>query len=396
MWDGLPAPPDREQNAKRQFVACERDDRPASELMDDPQGLRNRLTHLHYRERFGCDDDYVTLDPPVVARWIRTANAPVVPANRGEIYEGLRPIDPGTPQELESALLSDHWTDARLVRMATNLYQQAGERAARWLTARTALDKVLRRTTYHPSGRDRAISEDLEDDLRKLARWLAAFDRWIYVVHVHMAARLPDLALHDALLNRYESVLRFSPLAVDAYEYRGRVAAFLRLLDDRGSPASYRMQRDASREFRASRNDLDVLLKEAAAMHDPRLREWTGDIALDRFLHARAKHDSERLPASQMGEWLLEVWDEVARKARWLHYLNVAALLELQGRIAEQFAAQVGPLPPEEETNVRRRSCWSSRTESAEIDTQPEVVELELEEEPKQTEETSQEDLWWD
>src|SRR5205085_443593 len=87
-------------------------------------------------------------------------------------------------------------------------------------------------------GRDRAMAEDLEDDIRKAARWLAALDRWAYVVHVHMAARLPDLALHDALLARYESVLRFQEFTADADEYRNRVTAYVRKLEGSGGPGT--------------------------------------------------------------------------------------------------------------------------------------------------------------
>ncbi len=396
MWDHLPSPLDREQNAKRQFIACERDDRPASELIDESQRLREQLTALHCQVRFDLEDDYLPLDPPVMTLWIKTADKPVFPTRCGDIYEGQRLIDPGTPQERESALLADGWTDARLVRMAGNLFEQAGERATRWRSARTALDKVLRRTIFRPSGRDRAIVEDLEDDLRKLGRWLSAFDRWVYVVHVHMAARLPDLALHDALLKRYESVLRFGALAVDALEYRNRVAAFLRLLRERDGLAPYRLQRDANREFKASRKDLDFLLKEAANISDPLLSESTGEISLDRFLYSHAsRRYQRRLPVPLLGERLLRAWDELTRKAHWLHFRNLGALLELQEQIADQFRSQVGPLPAEEEA-MPAAIVLEQPEESPEIDTQPEVIDLEPEEGPKQTEEATQEDLWWD
>lgn len=395
MWAGLSSPLDREQNAKRTFVACERDDRPASELIDDPSRLHERLTKLHYAEVLGYEDDYLPLAPEVVGRWLRTPETPPFPARCAAVYEGGRPIDPGMLAEREKALTSDTWTDVRLVRMSAGLYARAGERAAQWRAARAALDKILRRTVYRPGGRDGALADDLEDELKKSNRWLAALDRWVYVVHVHMAARLPNLAMHDALLKRYDSVLRFAPLMADSREYRNRVAAFIRRLEDYENFAPYRLQRDASREFKASRKDLEVLLQEAAAIDNPLLHEFIGDVRLDRFLYSHShKAFRQRMPVSAMGRKLLHAWDEIVRKSRWLHDLNVGALLELQEKIAEQFATQVGPLPPEEEA-IPEAIVIEPPEEVVALDLEPEVVEAE-EQKPAEAMETSTEDLWWD
>jgi hypothetical protein len=392
MWAGFPPPLDREQNAKRTFVACERDDRPTSELLDDSKPLRERLTALHYAEMLGDADDYIAMTPDVVAHWLRSSDSPNFPARCVEIYAGGRPIEPGAEQERDSALRTDEWTDARLVRTAAGLYGHAGERAAQWRLARSALDKVLRRTIYRPTGREWAIAQDLEEDVRKAGRWFSALDRWVYVVHVHMAARLPNLALHDALLKRYESVLRLAPLTADAREYRNRVAAFVRKLDEYEGLAPYRLQRDSWREFKASRKDFDILLKEAAAIDDPLLREWIGELPLDQFLYSHAKRPVRwRMPATEMGQRLLYAWDEVVKKSRWLYDLDVAALLELQERINEQFAAQVGPLPPEEEA-ILEAIVLEQVEEAAEIELEPETIDLE----PVAGPEVVQEDVWWD
>ena len=80
---------------------------------------------------------------------------------------------------------------------AAGLYANAGEHTARWRAAQAAFDKVMRRTVYHPKGRDLAIADDLEEELHKLGRWFASLDRWVYVIHVHMAARLPDLSRRE-------------------------------------------------------------------------------------------------------------------------------------------------------------------------------------------------------
>jgi hypothetical protein len=143
---------------------------------------------------------------------MRHGGHPQLPSRLESVFDGNRPIDPGDPHELDTAMASELWTDARLVSMAAGMYTRAGEKAGQWRAAQAALDKVLRRTVYRPNGRERALAEDLEDDLRKAGRWLCAMDRWAYVIHVHMAARLPELSLHDALLQRYESVARIAPL----------------------------------------------------------------------------------------------------------------------------------------------------------------------------------------
>jgi hypothetical protein len=394
MWLGFPSPPDREQNAKRTFVACERDDRPASELIDDSAKLRSRLTELRYSEVLGHDRDYLSLAPEVVSRWTGSAENIAFPTRCAGVYDGGRAINPGTPQEREAALIMDSWTDARLVRTAAGLYPNAGERAARWRTARTALDKVLRRTVYHPRGRDLAIADDLEEDLRKLGRWFAALDRWVYVIHVHMAARLPDLAQHDLLIKRYETVLSIGPLASDAREYRNRVAGFGRVLGDYDGLAPYRLQREAGKEFKASRKDFELLLKEASAIIDPFIRELTGDISLDQFLYSHTKRPfRQRLTVSEMGRRLLAAWDEVIRKARWLQEVNLAALLELQEQIADRFAAQVGPLPPEEIPEA----IVLDPPEDPLLELEPpEIVELTPDEPVPDLPPVTEDDPWWD
>ena len=342
MWTGFPAPDRREQNAKQDFVAAERDDRPAAELLDDPGRLRDRLTWLRYVEVLETDDEYFPVTPATIRRWLGAKPDPGFPAKCAGCYDLGRKIDPGTPAEREAALMADPWDDARLQSTAANLYSRAGERAATWRGARAALDKLLQRTVYHPVGRTRALADDLEDDVRKAGRWLAALDRWAYVIHVHMAARLPDLRLHDALLARYESLLGFQSLTVDALSDRNRVAAFVRRLSALGSPTPYRLGRGAVREFGDSRRDLGAMLSEAAAIRDPLLQEWTGDVPLDEFLYAHEERPPNRARGTAgYGRLLLAAWDEIVGKARWINHIGVAALLELHEQIEHDFAARL-------------------------------------------------------
>jgi hypothetical protein len=356
MWHGFPPPDEREQHAKGEFVAAERDDRPAADLFDNPGQLRERLTAVHYVSVLRAADDYLPLPPETVRHWIATRGDPIIPEKYAGCYDGGRRLDPGTPAERDAAVAGDTWDAARLIGTQAGLYANARERAADWRTARKSLARLLRRTVYRPAGRDLAIAEDLADEIRKARRWLAALDRWAYVVHVHMAARLDDLALHDDLLNRYESVLRFQPLADDAKELRNRADAFVRRLADFAGAPPYRLVRDANREFAASRRDLGALLAEAERLHDPLLQEWTGPVPLHEFLYAH-----EELPAradlttEQFGRLLLSAWGEIASKALWLHRLGVAALLNLHEQIASEFTTKVGlragvlvPGPPAE------------------------------------------------
>jgi hypothetical protein len=301
-----------------------------------------------------------------------------LPARYAGCYLAGRKIDPGTPDELAAALGGDPWEDAQLLHTARTLYNRAGERAATWRAARAALDNVLQRTLYQPTGRNRALAQDLEDDLRKAGRWLAALDRWAYVVHVHMAARLPDLGLHDALLARYESVLRIQPLAVDAAGYRRRVAAYARRLADAAGHTPYRLGRDAAREFAASRRDLGVLLSEAAAIRDPLLAEWTGGVPVADFLYAHAVHPPKRARGtSAYGRRLVAAWDEIAGKAQWLARLSVAALLELHEQIEREFEPRVAangllPLPGEGPASGSRPDL----DDTAEIEVEPTEAEF--------------------
>jgi hypothetical protein len=342
LWAGFPPPDDREQEAKREFVAAERDDRPAAELLEEADRLRERLTALRYIEVLETDDDYLPLPPATVRRWLATSTDAPLPAKYAGCYDGGRKIEPGTALELQDALGAESWDEARLLSTARGLYARAAERATAWRTARTALDRLLRKTLYDPVRRQRALAEDLEDDARKAGRWLTALDRWAYVVHVHMAARLSGLGRHEVLLARYESVMWFQPLAADARRCRNRVAAFVEKLEEYGGHTPYRLGRDAAREFAASRRDFGALLADAATIKDPLLREWTGDVALDEFLFSHEQRPPARARGTvRYGRRLLHAWEEVEGKARWLHRLGVGTLLELHEVIEREFAAQV-------------------------------------------------------
>lgn len=342
IWDGFPSPDEREQDAKREFVSAERDDRPAAELLDQPARLRERLTALRYIEVLDADDDYLPVPPATVRRWLNTRADSPFPVKYAGCYDGGRTIDPGAATDHRPALATDSWDDARLLATAGSLYTRAADRSATWWTARASLERLLQRTLYRPHGRQRARADDLEDDFRKATRWLSALDRWAYVVHVHMAARLPNVDRHDALLARYDSALRFQPLAADARRSRTRVAAFVDRLADAAGYTPYRLGRDAADEFATARRVFDEVLADARRINDPLLRGWTGEVSLDQFLYSHSGRPPKRARGSLgYGRRLLDAWAEVEAKARWLHRLGVGTLLELHEQIERDFAAHL-------------------------------------------------------
>ena len=375
VWRGFPGPSEREHSAKRAFVTAERDDRPAAELLDEPTPLREKLTTMWYVERRASGDDLIPFPSEVVRQWLATGRDETLATKYAGCYDAGRRIQPGTRNERELALTTDTWDDARLLSTATGLYTNAGDRAARWRGARTALDRLLRKTMYRPAGRERAYAQDLEEDLRKMSKWLAALDRWVYVVHVHMAARLPDIALHDELLHRYESVLRLAAVC----RGRPRVSqprrrlrgATERVWRHRAVPTA----RDAEREFDASRKDFVALLVEATGVDDPFLSDWTGGVRLDRFLYAHQELPGRgNFSAEQFGQRMLQAWTEVAAKALWLHRRSVTGLLDLHERILTEFKAMVGPLPPPLPPIVEQQKI----PEAILLEPEPELLEPEL------------------
>jgi hypothetical protein len=337
VWNGFPPPDVREQVAKREFVAAERDDRPAADLLDDPTALREKLTALHYTAGIDRTPDVLPMPPDAVRRWLASHQGPAYPAECHGCYDDGRLIQPGTAAEREAALAAEEWDDGRLLSTSSGLYANAGERATTWQQARRALDKLMRRTRYQPAGRDRALADDLADDVRKAGRWLAALDKWAYVVHVHMAARLTDLTLHDFLLARYESVLRFQPLMDEARETKARVDSYLKRLEGYNGPPPYRLVRDARKEFADSRKNLQAYLGEAARIRDPLLDEFTGGVPLAEFLYSREGLPRKSELTRDTGRRLFFAWAEVAAKSAWLHRLGVAALLDLHAKILREF-----------------------------------------------------------
>jgi hypothetical protein len=157
-----------------------------------------------------------------------------------------------------------------------------------------------------------------------------------------MAVRLPNVDRHDALLARYDSVLRFQPLAADARRSRTRVTAFVDRLEDTAGYTPYRLGRDAADEFATARRLFDHVLADAKRINDPLLRDWTGDIPLDQFLYSHADRPPKRARGSLgYGRRLLDAWAEIEAKAGWLHRLGVGTLLELHEQIERDFAAHV-------------------------------------------------------
>jgi hypothetical protein len=264
-----------------------------------------------------------------------TPGTPFAP-KYGGLYDDGRLLEPGAKAEREAALLTDEWNDPRLLSAAATLYTRVAPVVQRWQTARKSLRKLLRKTTYRPARRDRIRCDELDDERVKTGKWLAAIDQRAYVVHVHMASRLPDLQLHEEILARYRSVLRFQVFVADAREFRDRTAAFSERLTSTFTPP-FALRRDAAHEFNNSRDDFAGLLADAAEHNDPLLLAFTDGIPLDRFLYA---HDGKStFKSDRNGRRLTHAWDEVVQKADWLHYRNVAALIALHESIQQAFTA---------------------------------------------------------
>ncbi len=376
MWAGLPSAPEREQSAKRIFVAAERDDRPASILLTASPRWRGILTRSRYLGVLKTTEDYIAMPCEVVSRWIAEDGKLEMSDRHDGSYDEGRAIEPGTPQERNSAISAGEWVDAQLLHSADKLYIHAGERAARLKSVQTALKKVMRRTLFRPTGRDRALADDLEDDIRKLGRWLAALDRWTYTIHMQMAARLPDLEMHEALLARYETVLRFQSVPTDVRGYRDRVAIFVRRLGEHEGDAPDRLVREAQKEFKASRKNLELLLQEVAEIEDPFLSELVSGVPLDQFLYSHGELPSRKRSASRHGSHrLMQAWDELLAKACWLREHGVLELLRIHEEIRTRFTEQVGELPDNYEPIVLE--AMIPNDDETPLELEPEIVEIE-------------------
>jgi hypothetical protein len=341
MWDDFPSPSLREAVAKKEFVMVELDERPAQQLLANLPDLRLRFTRLRYQQVLQSASDLIMLPPETVRRWLNnSATAPFAPKFGGAYDEG-RLIEPGKRQERESALLAEEWDDARLSSAAATLYVRVAPVVQRWQAARKTLRKLLHKTLYRPMRKDRERVDDLDDERIKSGKWLAALDQRAFVIHVHMAARLPDLRWHEELLERYRSVLRFQLFVADAREYRDRTAAFADCLAEVSLP-SYTLRRDAASEFTHSREDFEGLLADAARLNDPLLATFIDQVPLEQFLYSHEGTPSFR--GDREGRRLLVAWNEIVRKADWLHHLGLQALLELHEKVVYLFREQTNLL----------------------------------------------------
>lgn len=328
-WEHFPSPGVREEAAKRTFVIVEADERPATMLLLNLPALCEQLTQAHYEAILHAEPTLLPLPPSTVRRWLAMSPDTEFLPRYGGLYDAGRLLEPGSRNEREAALLSHTWDDTALANGVATLYTRVAPVVQRWQEARKKLRKLLRKTLYRPGRRYRDDVQDLDDERIKTGKWLAAIDQRAFVLYVHMAARLHDHALHDDLIQRYRSILRFQVFVADAREFCDRTAAYVH----HGEPSS-----TFRRELRRSREDFENLLADAREHHDALLLAFTDGVPLERFLYAHEGGLPMRL--DRAGRRLLHAWEEVVGKVDWLHNLGIRALLQLHEQIAHAFAEQ--------------------------------------------------------
>jgi hypothetical protein len=144
MWADHPSNYDREQNAKRRYVRCALDDRPAWLLFDDPAKAREQVTWLFYRLALKVPRDTVLEAPEAIRAFLHEEREAVTydPRYRG-IFDN-RLIEPGDLNDLVAVGGYEKPSPAALRRRYEALYGDAlAKQAAAYQRHREEKDCLL-------------------------------------------------------------------------------------------------------------------------------------------------------------------------------------------------------------------------------------------------------------
>jgi Zn-dependent protease with chaperone function len=212
MWATHPSNYEREQNAKRRYVAGVQDDRPAWLVFRDAASLRERLTRRVYQHLLERAAPPAAGEPQVVQAFIdqEHADCSFDPRYAG-VYDD-RYVEPGNPDELVELCRSYFDSDDELDRARTELLSPSVREAASEHHGRLAEAEALGRVDdsaefdfrgqKQPPGNARRLHTEVTRELAQFRQRLAKFDRDVFLAHYAMANRLADGSVLD-LVDRY-------------------------------------------------------------------------------------------------------------------------------------------------------------------------------------------------
>jgi Zn-dependent protease with chaperone function/Zn-finger nucleic acid-binding protein len=364
MWADHPPNYDREQNAKRHYVPCRLDERPAWLLFEDTEEACERVTWRFYRMILKIPRDAILEEPDAIRDFLHQEREAATYDPR---YHGMYDDRFVVPGELNDMIAADNLhppAPAALRRQYAALYGETlAQRAAvyqRHLEERKQLlechhknqekdeDKQkplkLRGRTYHPS-RIEEVLELLDKQLQKDRSLLAEEDCAVFLVHYRMSRQLKGTATQE-LRQRYAFHLTLQRLLANMMEAQERLGFALgRFAEQNGKVVSGQVFSELSREFRWVRDTFRRAMEEADALRLPPLPNVEAGASLGPLLWDRPLVGRLGETGSLSGKKIQKLHEQLAEvivRARYVHFKSLGGVLALQEKIARQWLQQIG------------------------------------------------------
>ncbi|HEY7313750.1 MAG TPA: M48 family metallopeptidase [Gemmataceae bacterium] len=362
MWADHPSNYDREQNAKRRYVPCPLDDRPAWLLFEDATESRERVTWRFYRFYLKIPRDTVLEETEAIQAFLNEERRAVTYDPR---YHGLyddRFIEPGDLNDLVAVGGHNIPPPPALRQRHAALYgEKLAERAAahrRHLEERNRLLTYRRERAqgkkeplefrgrrYRP-GEIKDLLKFLDDQLTKDQRVLAEDDCEVFLVHFQMSRQLGGTA-PAALRQRYTFHLELQRLLGNLLGGQNLMESALAFLSEQGEgvlPAETFYELKQS--FRRVRDMLHATLEAADELRLPPLPHLKdgarlGSLLWDRPLVGRLGESGQSISGKKIQK-LCGQLGEVIERARHLHFKSLGGILTLQEEIARRWLVQFG------------------------------------------------------
>jgi Zn-dependent protease with chaperone function len=360
MWRSHPPDADREENAKRDYVAAPTDHRSPWILFDKPADLRERMTYKFYRQHraFRIPKNADLTDAQKVQTFIDNEHSDTTydPKYNG-IYDD-RPLEPvapnkdGTPGdlgELNQLVVEKPWTDERIEKVLEKLYEGCRAKAEELDELRKERALLDNTPVNKKSKRLKQKIAAIDEKLDTLWEWLRSLDRRVYLIHVQMAGTV-DRESKTELIERYRFQLEVQQLYSKARYHQERAFAFARLLfslpPDRIHPE---LGTEVMSILREAWRALKRILQDAREINLPAMKNFEeGENLADFILEGKMVPEP---PLSYVKlDWCQKLVDQlngVRTRCFRLHCKSLGGILALQERVTAEWRKLREPVAAE-------------------------------------------------
>lgn len=365
MWATHPTNYEREQNARRHFVACPLDERSPWILFGDPRRLREKVTRRFYRIAWRLPKSTVPSDPQTVQEFIDDEHAQ---STYGECYHGIYDRRGSSLNDLPRLVVKAGLKKPNLEDLAvqhSQLYEldlkaRASEHQVRlkeqeelWAfhekTGKAKRDRLEFRGRSYPIKDANRLLKKVEKELKEDTKWLNDFDERVFLVHYQLARTLGPKVTED-LMGRYQLYVKLQQFGNQLGIHQARLNGVLGLLATRRefSAEEYFSIHEV---FQKAHSCLADILRESRLLVMPAIGafkkgEYLGPHLLDKPLIYQLIGEASDLTAKWINR-LMEQIAEVLDKVERLRAKSWGAVLTLQEEISRTSLKKlVAPIQP--------------------------------------------------